>query len=123
MPTEHIADAPPKPARQRRRTAEAMALIEPPMPPETERDKRDSENLTRLIREMAERLRQANLARAVRLAQQALAGRGPLVDHFAELGRRFDSVDEAPAAAAKPRFRVIEGDVACGVQHERGPRG
>jgi hypothetical protein len=35
---------------------------------------------------LVQQLRQRNLDRAVQLALQAQAGRGPLIDHFEELG-------------------------------------
>jgi hypothetical protein len=51
-------------------------------------------------------LQKRNLSNAVYLAQQAAAGYGPLVEHFAELGRRYAHLLEAPP---KPSLRVIEG--------------
>ena len=51
-------------------------------------------------------MQKSNLMNAVYLAQQAAAGFGPLVDHFAELGRRYAHLLEAPP---KPSLRVIEG--------------
>jgi len=58
-----------------------------PMPPEAE------EALDREISEKVEEIRRLthriNLRRAVRLAEQAERGVGPLVELFAELGERY----------------------------------
>jgi len=96
--------------RRRRAGAKARAS-EPaqmiPTVPQTEEEKRESEDMIRQLAALAAELRQRNLNRAVRLAQQAAGGRGPLVAHFAELGRRFGhTLDQTPP---KPRLRVVEG--------------
>jgi hypothetical protein len=79
----------------------------PPMPPPTEAEQRESEEICRRLREAARILEQRNLDHAVRLAHQAAARQGPLVEHFMELGRRFgDSLDKPPP---RPRLQVIDG--------------
>jgi hypothetical protein len=76
------------------------------MPPVTEEEDAVSREITRRLEEMIIRQRQLNLSRAVVLAQQAARGTGPLVEHFAELGRRYAHlVDEPP----RPALRVIDG--------------
>lgn len=79
----------------------------PAMPAKTEEEWRQSEETALSLMELARELRLRNLNRAVRLAQQAAAGRGPLVDHFAELGCRFGhTLDEQPQ---RMKFEVIIG--------------
>jgi hypothetical protein len=91
------------------RTKKSTAPIVPPQPPQTEKEKADSLELRDLMRGMADRLQQRNLDAAVALAKQAARRRGPLVDHFAELGRRFGSdIDEHE----KPNLRVVKGNGA-----------
>ena len=55
-----------------------------------------------------------NIAVAVKLAQQALCGHGPLVDHFSNLGRDWGHLlNEKPARPqTRSRFSVIQGGVA-----------
>jgi hypothetical protein len=79
----------------------------PPYPPESEAELAKSREITRLLRELADDLKQRNLNWAIALAQQAARGRGPLVDHFAELGRRFGPSIQAHEKPSK--FQVIEG--------------
>jgi hypothetical protein len=88
-----------------------LVLPPPPAhPPPTEAELAKSREITRLLRELTADLKQRNLDWAVALAQQAARGRGPLVDHFAELGRRFGP---SLQAHEKPsRFQVIEGGQA-----------
>ena len=88
------------------------ALAPPPMPPPTEAERIASEEMTRQMREIAAGLHQRNLAAAVRLAQQALGGKGELVEHFAELGRRFGHTLDAPTLPPKPWLRVVAGGAA-----------
>ncbi|WP_242013193.1 hypothetical protein [Acetobacter sicerae] len=60
--------------------------------------------------DLVKTLRQRNLNNAVRLAMEAAQGRGELVDHFHELGRRFgSSTDNSPRRKKSDRFKVIEG--------------
>jgi hypothetical protein len=82
----------------------------PPEPPPTEADKAKNREISRLLKEIAADLKQRNLDWAVLLAQQAARGRGPLVDHFAELGRRFGPSLQAHEKPSK--FQVIDGDLA-----------
>ena len=86
---------------RRARTEEPLA---PPMPPPTEREKAISREITDGLHQLARELRQRNLDNAVLLAQQAARGRGPLVEHFRELGRRFDGTLSEPPA--KPKLRA-----------------
>jgi hypothetical protein len=76
------------------------------MPAKTPEEIAQSAELSRQIREIAQIVRQQNLDHAVTLAQMAAHGRGPLVEHFHELGRRYaDLVDTPP----KPTLRIING--------------
>ncbi|WP_284946025.1 hypothetical protein [Acidisoma cladoniae] len=91
------------------RTKKAPPPIVPPQPPQTEKEKAASLELREIMRSMADRLQQRNLDAAVALAKQAARRRGPLVDHFAELGRRFGSdIDQHE----KPNLRVVKGEGA-----------
>lgn len=58
------------------------------------------------LQELYKQVRQRNLHDAVLLAQQALAGKGPLIDHFCELGRRFGRELSKPK---RPALRIVEG--------------
>jgi hypothetical protein len=87
--------------------ADAALIPPPPMPEETEAEKAAQAETIRRLRELADLLQQRNLDLAVALAQQAARGRGPLVDHFAELGRRFGP--SLKAHEKTTRFQVIEG--------------
>jgi hypothetical protein len=80
------------------------------LPPMTAEELRSSAELHERLREMATQLRQNNLDNAVKLAIEAAAGRGELIDHFAELGRRFGHT----IGAAKPRpvLRLVGGKQA-----------
>ena len=78
----------------------------PPIPPPTDREKASSLEISLMLRELAALAQQRNLDNAVQLAIQAATGAGPLVDHFAELGRRF-SGELKPKC--KPHLRVIQG--------------
>lgn len=86
----------------------SAALAEPPaLPPlSAEELKAADQEITAKLRQLAKDLRQRNLENAVCLAQQAAAGYGPLVEHFAELGRRYGHLLQAPP---KPRLRLVRG--------------
>jgi hypothetical protein len=86
--------------------SDAVLIPPPPMPEETEAEKAAQAETIRRLRELADLLQQRNLDLAIALAQQAARGRGPLVDHFAELGRRFGP---SLKAHEKTSLRVIEG--------------
>jgi len=62
--------------------------------------------LTQRMEALVDELHQRNLANAVALAMEAARGQGPLVEHFAELGRRFGN-----RTAHKPAdtLRAIKG--------------
>jgi hypothetical protein len=79
----------------------------PPQPPKTEAEKAHDSEITRRLWELAAEFKQRNLNLAVDLARQAARGNGPLVDHFAELGRRFGPSLQAHEKPSK--FQVIEG--------------
>jgi hypothetical protein len=98
--------ATPKPRRSRATTEREAALIPPPP---TERELAKDRELAAAIAGLAaqlKELKQHDLDTAVLLAQQAARGRGPLVDHFAELGRRFRP---SLRGNEKPTLRVTEG--------------
>ncbi|WP_284945742.1 hypothetical protein [Acidisoma cladoniae] len=88
------------------RAKKAVATIVPPQPPQTEKEKAASLELREMMRGMADGLQQRNLDAAVALARQAARRRGPLVDHFAELGRRFGSEIDPHE---KPNLRLVKG--------------
>ncbi len=90
----------------------SAALLPPvPMPPKTEEERRAGEDIRRRLIELAAALQQRNLDNALALAREAAAGRGELVEHFAELGRRFGHTLErrSPKKKQSPRLQVIEG--------------
>ncbi|WP_086642585.1 hypothetical protein [Acetobacter sp. DsW_063] len=81
-----------------------------PNVPKTEAELKTRAMFARILNEQADELRRRNLANAVKLAIEAAAGRGELVDHFAELGRRFGaSTDTEPRQSRQRRLSVIEG--------------
>jgi hypothetical protein len=80
-----------------------------PMPPETAEEIQASEEICRRLDELARVVQQNNLNNAVLLAQQAARGHGDLIEHFAELGRRFGFTLSKPK---RGKLRVINGDVA-----------
>ena len=93
----------------RRKPPAAPELLPPPMPalpPPTPEEIAQSEDITWRLHALADMARRRNLQDAVRLAQQALAGHGPLIEHFNEIGRRYGHTLDAPP---KPALRVIEG--------------
>jgi hypothetical protein len=94
-------------ARKPPRAKRPEPIEAPAMPAKTEEEQRDSQRLVAMMQEMTKEIRLRNLNAALRLAQQAVAGRGPLVEHFAELGRRFaHTLNEQPQ---RPKFEVIAG--------------
>jgi hypothetical protein len=82
----------------------------PPMPPETVQEQMLNADMIRRLEEISAFNRQRNLDNAVRLAQMAARHQGPLVDHFAELGRRFAELSRG--GPPKPQLRVIKGGEA-----------
>jgi hypothetical protein len=94
-------------ARKSPSTTKVEAPVAPPMPPPTEEEQAQSRRVTATLQEACVVLHQRNLDSAVLLAQQAARGRGPLVDHFAELGRRFGHTLDTPPP--RPKLRVIKG--------------
>lgn len=81
-----------------------------PSVPKTEAELRTQALFARILNKQADELRRRNLANAVKLAIEAAAGRGELIDHFAELGRRFGaSTDTEPRQSGQRRLSVIEG--------------
>jgi hypothetical protein len=95
--------------RPPRAAAVTDAVVPLQLPPETAEELAASRKTLLMLQEATRQVRQRNLQNAVFLAQQALGGRGPLGEHFAELRRRYGST---LGASSKPRFRVIEGDQA-----------
>lgn len=100
------------PKRGRGGAVMAGSPAPPPMPPEPEGDPAIRGEILRRLRELVEQQQQHNLATAVALAQQAASGHGPLVEHFAELGRRFAEYVHAPKTPPRRVFEVIEGGAA-----------
>ena len=78
----------------------------PSLPPLSEEEKRADKDISRRLQKVARELQQRNLDRAVIPAQPAAAGCGPLVDHFAELGRRYAHLLKTPQ---KPKLRLVGG--------------
>jgi hypothetical protein len=111
-----MSSTPKKPASRRRSafpitTRKPARPVPPPMPPETDEEQRHSKEMIRKMEELIRQLQARNLANAVLLAQQAAAGRGVLVEHFAELGRRFGhTLNQPPKSRA--RLKVIPGGAA-----------
>ncbi len=82
------------------------SAIAPGLPPLTEEEQALKRQITIGLQRLAAQLHQQNLDNAVLLAQQAARGRGPLVDYFAELGRRYGDTLDGPE---KPALRVVKG--------------
>jgi hypothetical protein len=87
-----------------------VAPTTPPVIPATEEELAHEKAQIERLEETIRLLHQRNLDNAVLLAQQAAAGRGPLVEHFQELGRRFGHTLNAPPP--RPTLRVISGGAA-----------
>ena len=103
---------PTTPARAGRQRAVAPPTIfAPPIPvlPQTPKELADHAKLMRQMDEAIAILIQRNLDNAVALAQQAARRQGPLVEHFGELGRRFQHLLQAPP---KPDLHIIKGGAA-----------
>lgn len=80
--------------------------LPPEMPLPTEKEMAANRQIALQLQQLCVQLHQRNLNNAVLLAQQAARGRGPLVAHFGELGRRYAELLDQPQ---KPQLRVIEG--------------
>lgn len=80
--------------------------VPPPIPPKPPEDQADEAALIAEMKRITAVLHKRNLENAVRLAQQALAGKGPLIDHFQELGRRFWNLSDTPQ---KPSLKMLDG--------------
>ncbi len=93
-------------ARRKAPTPPAATVTPPPMPPATEEEQAFDAEITRRLEGMAAEQQRRNLNSAVVLAQQAARGVGPLVEHFAELGRRYAHLVDTPP---RPTLRVIDG--------------
>ncbi len=91
----------PKPASQR--------FVAPELPPITEAEQRLNAEMVARLEEMSKILRQRNLDNAVLLAEMAARSHGPLVNYFAELGRRYAELLTEPPKAS---LRVIDGGAA-----------
>ncbi len=88
------------------RKSTTKLFVAPELPPKSEEEVRQSAELVEQMKELSRMLRQRNLDNAVALAQQAARGQGPLIDHFCELGRRYNHL---LGIAPKPGLRVIQG--------------
>ncbi len=88
-------------------------LTAPPMPPQTPQEKAANDDLLKQMKELAILLKQNNLDSAVELARQAARHEGPLIEHFAELGRRFREELTRPKPKPKPKpkraLRLVGG--------------
>lgn len=80
----------------------------PAAPPPTDREIAAAKKIAADLQDLVAMLEQRCLDDAVLLAQEAARGRGPLVDHFRELGRRYAKLLDAPQ---KPTLRVVMGGV------------
>ena len=78
------------------------------LPAKTEAELAVDRSIEIKLQELTIQVRQRNLRNAVALAQQAASGRGPLVEHFMELGRRYSSLLSA-SRSQRPNLRVIVG--------------
>ena len=67
-----------------------------------------SRDIVACLKRLTAQAHAANLANAVLLAQQAACEHGPLVEHFAELGRRYSHLLE-PKKATRATLRVVKG--------------
>lgn len=81
----------------------------PPHLPMTADEVVAEQEITRKLQQAVVILRQRNLDNAVALAIQAARGQGPLVDHFAEIGRRYGRELSKPT---KPKLQVVKGGEA-----------
>jgi hypothetical protein len=131
MSKDCTADGPPAPAVPRRKrrtrgptlspqpgettvnpTPVTASPVDAPMslPPSTAEELRTSAECHEWLRVLTTQLQQNNLDNAVTLAMEAAAGRGELIDHFAELGRRFGHT----IGKVKPRpvLRLVGGTQA-----------
>jgi hypothetical protein len=88
------------------KTPTPIPFVPPELPPPSAAEEEASRLMCVKLRDLADKLHRINLDNAVLLAQQAAAGRGPLVDHFAELGRRYVELLRTPQ---KPGLKVING--------------
>jgi hypothetical protein len=106
---QHVGSA-PAPAKVRRAATrkKPATFVAPELPPQTEAERATAMSIRTTLLDLAHQYQQRNLQTAVLLAQQAAAGRGPLVDHFAELGRRYAELLRLDKAQ-RPTLRVIEG--------------
>ena len=96
----------------RRRPSKAVATVLPALPAIPEPQKMQAElareralkaEIMRRLRDINETLTQQDLDRAVVLAKMAAHRRGPLVDFFEEVGRKYRKLaDEGP---------IVEGGV------------
>ncbi|WP_099348018.1 hypothetical protein [Acetobacter aceti] len=70
-------------------------------------------SLSAELKMLLNELLQRNLNNAVKLAIEAAQGRGELVEHFAELGRRYGGrTDTRPRRRKAAAFRVIPGGLS-----------
>lgn len=76
-----------------------------PVPPLSPADLQAEQQILADLKVLTARLQQRNLDNAVALAQQAARGVGPLVDHFAEIGRRYGRTLNKPAT---PKLRLVD---------------
>lgn len=95
------------PRKPRMPVAPALSAARPPTP----REIAANEQITADLRALVHQLEQRSLDHAVILAQQAAQRRGPLIEHFKELGRRFGA-DLAQPPSRKPTLRLVSSTSA-----------
>ncbi len=84
-------------------------VMAPALPPPTELEEALGRQISAQLQQLCVQLKQRNLDNAVLMAQQAARGRGPLVDYFCELGRRYDELVQEPE---KPKLQLVKGKSA-----------
>ncbi len=102
---------------RRPRAPAPKPFVAPIVPPreKTPEEEAESREVLRRLEELHRLVVQNNLRTAVALAQQALAGHGPLIDHFCNLGRDYAHLlEQKPkgGGGATTRLKVIDGGAA-----------
>ncbi|GBR08877.1 Mce/MlaD family protein [Acetobacter oeni] len=92
-----------------RRATKAERPVQPPQPPLSRQEQSEKDQLLADMQRILRQLDQEHLNNAVSLAMEAARGQGELVEHFAELGRRFGSHS---AKSSQRKLHVIEGGLS-----------